>query len=312
MKTIKLFENIYYISDFTNIGVINTPHDGKNHIYLIDSGLDPENGPLILEELKKLFADFTIEAIINTHGHVDHVGVNHYFQENFNSKIYIPKAEAAITEDLTLSLEKVWGADAIHQLKNWYDLRETFTPSQFIADGGSLLLADNSKLEFISLYGHSPEQLGIMYTSKENHKILFAGDAFLGLDELDKCKISFQEAPLTALESMKKLLTIEADYFVQSHGFVEKDLERAKRTVEGNIYSLQHLIEFLLKIINKKDSTLESLVQKSFKKFNIRLRPVSYALISSTIKSLLSELYEKKEIGINLTNGKFYWVRAKK
>ena len=47
----KLFENVYFIPGFTNVGVINAPSGKKNHIYLIDTGTDRHYAEEILKEL---------------------------------------------------------------------------------------------------------------------------------------------------------------------------------------------------------------------------------------------------------------------
>lgn len=89
----KLFENVYFIPGFTNVGVINAPSGKKNHIYLIDTGTDRHYAEEILKELFVIFPDgFSIRAVINTHGHSDHVGGNAFLQATHSAEVWISKS----------------------------------------------------------------------------------------------------------------------------------------------------------------------------------------------------------------------------
>ena len=170
---------------------------------------------------------------------------------------------------------------------------------------------DGTILSFVDLEGHSPEQLGILYHGKNGEKILFTGDAYLGIDELEKVKISYQESPLTALETMKTLMTVEADLFVQSHGQIEKNVQAAKSVISKNIEALTNLVDYVKLLLEKKKRTIGEIVSKTFIHFRIASKPVSYCLIYSTIKSLLSELYEAGQISFVIKKGRFYWEKVK-
>ena len=306
----KLCDGAYYLQGDINVGVIAFDVAGTSHLYLVDSGAEPESGDALWNELENFFGGgFVVDAIINTHGHSDHVGLNHYVQQKTGCRIYISRTESVIVRNLSASIERIWGANCIHQLKKWYTLRESFSPTDICAAGDSISLEGGAKIDLIPLYGHSAEQLGIVYTSAAGKKVVFAGDAFLGIDELDKCKISFQESPLEAMETMEMLLDFGADYFVQSHGTVAKDAQQAKTIVKKNLDTLKKLSDLALELIAKKKRTVEEIVSKAMKRFKIPQRPVSYALIFSTTKSLLSELYEAGRIGINLKKGRFYWTK---
>lgn len=306
----KLLENVYFIPGFTNIGLIKSTFNGENCIYLIDSGPDRNAAQEIEEELKKMFPEgYKISAVINTHGHSDHVGGNNFFQTNYDCQILIPEKEEAISKNLCSNINYIWGGKAIPELTIWYSLKEGFKATKFIKAGDEIKLSDGAKISFTKLYGHSIEQLGVLYTSKEGKTVFFTGDAYLGLDELCKSKISFQEQTYTALKTMKELLTMKCDFFVQSHGIVPATDDEVQETVSANIRALEKTIAYIKYLLNKKNHTTETIVSKIINKFSIGVKAVNYALIYSTTKSLLSELHEENEINIKLKEGFFYWSK---
>ena len=306
----KLFENVYFIPGFTNVGVINAPSGKKNHIYLIDTGTDRHYAEEILKELCVIFPDgFSIRAVINTHGHSDHVGGNAFLQATHSAEVWISKKETKITDDTFSNVNHIWGGKAIPELKMWYSLKENFKPTRIINKDDKITLEDDSEISFVDLSGHSAEQLGILYKSRDKKSVFFTGDSYLGLDELFKAKISFQEEPLTSLFTMKKLLDMNADFFVQSHGLVPGTKDEVKETITGNIRTLEKLIAYINYALDKKNLTTEALVAKTIIKFKIHSRSVNFSLVHSTVKSLLSELYEQKKIGTKVKDGFFYWTK---
>lgn len=308
----KLLENVYLIPGFTNIGVINTKVNGKNKIYLVDSGPSSKSAIEISIELKNIFPEgFEIFCVINTHGHSDHVGGNNFFQ-NMKAEIWIPKKETLISINGHSNVDYIWGGDAIPELKGWYSLKESFSATRFIKSGEKIVLPDENEISFIDLHGHSEEQVGILYKNKKNESVLFSGDAYLGLDELYKSAISFQEAPLDALSTMKKLKETKADFFIQSHGLVPATQDEAIETIDGNIRSLEKTIAYINYILKRKSLTTEEIVSKIIGQFDIHIKAVNFALVYSTVKSLLSELHEKNEISAKIKNGFFLWTKKQK
>ncbi len=310
MANRKLSQNAYFIPGFTNIGVINARCGKKNSIYLVDSGPDEHSARSAVKELENIFPEgFEIRAVINTHGHSDHVGGNRWIQDNFGSEVWITKKETAISLNGFSNVNYIWGASAIPELKLWYSLRETFSAERIIAAEDTIELEDSSTVSFIDMNGHSAEQVGVLHSGTDGKKVLFTGDSYLGLDELYKSKISFQEAPLAALDRMKRLLEIQADFFIQSHGIIPATSDEVFETIGGNIRALEKVAAYILYILNKKSLTTEAVVSKIIGKFKIYVKAVNFALIYSTVKSLLSELYERKIISAKMKDGFFCWTK---
>ena len=66
----KLCDGAYYLQGDINVGVIAFDVAGTSHLYLVDSGAEPESGDALWNELENFFGGgFVVDAIINTHGH---------------------------------------------------------------------------------------------------------------------------------------------------------------------------------------------------------------------------------------------------
>lgn len=66
----------YYIESPAKIGIYK---QNDTDIYLIDSGNDKEAGKKVVKIANQ--NNWRIKAIINTHSNADHIGGNHYIQE---------------------------------------------------------------------------------------------------------------------------------------------------------------------------------------------------------------------------------------
>lgn len=305
----KIIENVYFVPGLTNIGIINAPAEDKNNIILIDSGINQKAIKIVIDELDEMFKNYNLMTVINTHGHADHIGGNNFLQKNYDTKVFIPQKEIGNSANRYSSVNLIWGASAIPELKHYYSLEETFTPNEFISVEDEISLSPTTNISFIDLQGHSPEQLGIFYKDDDDKTVLFTADSYLGIDELKKIKISYQEATLTALNTMKKLKKFDADFFVQSHGIVPQTREDFLKTLDANIASIENLIDFLKSKLAKEKLTTEILVAETLSKFEITSKPISFALIYATVKSLLSELYEYDEIGMEISNNRLFWCK---
>jgi glyoxylase-like metal-dependent hydrolase (beta-lactamase superfamily II) len=82
MELIRVADKTYYIKSDTNIGVYKT---GENTVCIIDTG-SKNDGEKIDEIIVQ--QGWTIDYIINTHTHIDHLGGNEYLMKKYNLKAY--------------------------------------------------------------------------------------------------------------------------------------------------------------------------------------------------------------------------------
>ena len=123
---------------------------------VIDPG-HKEAAELILKELRE--NSFTLEFLINTHGHSDHIGGNRYIQSATLAKILIHELDSEMLvnpeKNLSFFLEK-----------------EIHSPpaDQFIKDG-EIILIGSLELKVLHTPGHSPGSICL-----ETANIIFTGD----------------------------------------------------------------------------------------------------------------------------------------
>lgn len=125
---------------------------------VIDPGLEPE---LILEVLES--EQRTLAAILNTHGHADHIGGNHAMKKAF------PEAPIVIGIGETHLL-----TDANENLSAPFGMPITSPPAdQTVREGDTLELA-GIRFEVLEVPGHSPGHVVFLHRSQPCQ--LFGGD----------------------------------------------------------------------------------------------------------------------------------------
>ncbi|MBU2489209.1 MAG: MBL fold metallo-hydrolase [Proteobacteria bacterium] len=153
--------------------------------------LDPGDEPnRILMELAK--EELTVTAIVNTHGHFDHVGGNAKLKEVTGAELLIHKADAPMLAHLA-DMARMWGMAV-----------ENSPPAdRFLAEGDEIAFGQH-KLTVTETPGHSPGGIAL----------LLPGAAFVG-DTLFAGSIGRTDFPggnhETLIRSVRKKLFILPD-----------------------------------------------------------------------------------------------------
>lgn len=160
--------------------------DGRKDALVIDPGLEPD---LILAELRK--EGLTVAAILNTHGHADHIAGNATMKQAFPAApLVIGEHEAGMLTDATANLSAVFGTPLVSP-----------PADRTVADGEEIEYA-GIKLEVRHIPGHSP-----------GHVVFVAAGVVLGGDILFSGSIGRFDFPggsqLKLLRGIReKLLTL--------------------------------------------------------------------------------------------------------
>ncbi len=140
-------ENCYVVSDDTGEGVVIDP-----------GGM----ASMILAYIRE--AKLSIKAVLNTHGHCDHIGADDAIRDATEAPLYIHKEDAPMLGDVKLNLSAFMGFRALAR------------PAEHLLSEGDVISFGQSKLEVLHTPGHSKGGVcfvgdGVVFTGDT----LFAG-----------------------------------------------------------------------------------------------------------------------------------------
>ena len=121
---------------------------------LIDPGAPSEN---IISYVSSNSIEVT--AIVNTHGHADHIGGNDFFHQAWHVPIYIHKADAEKLTNPELNLSEFMGQKVISPT------------ADRLLEEGDLIKLGNKELEVIHTPGHTSGGICLLHDL-----LLFSGD----------------------------------------------------------------------------------------------------------------------------------------
>ncbi|HZX10350.1 MAG TPA: MBL fold metallo-hydrolase [Acidobacteriota bacterium] len=119
--------------------------EDTNECIIVDPGADPDK---IVQEVRSNHLNPT--AIVNTHGHVDHVGANKPIKDEFDIPLYIHKEDLKL---LKSALQSGFGL--------MIGAKKSPTPDGFIKEGDVLELGE-SHLKVLHTPGHSPGSISLL------------------------------------------------------------------------------------------------------------------------------------------------------
>jgi len=221
--------------------------------FLIDSGVTTK-GHEFYTNIKKVLAatggseDDGIQTLVLTHSHWDHVGGSYYLQQQFHFDIYAsertvqvlqkPKAIGFI-DRLNQDYKKMLGDTSDRK----FDAVENLHP---LTEGQRLPVTKDSWLEMIAVPGHTKCSAAYLLHPQ---RILFPGDSVGVLEQDGSIKPLFLSSYLQYIDSLKKLIPLEAEMLAFSHN----------RFIKGKEKVATHLRNSLNRTIKLKDQILSTL-----------------------------------------------------
>ena len=175
--------------------------EGRTDCLVIDPGLEPEKIVAHLEE-----EGLEPAAILNTHGHSDHIGGNAALKERWpDCPLVIGSAEAAKLTDPTLNLSTMFGGGLVSP------------PADVTVDDGETYSAAGMDFRVLSIPGHTTGHVVYLWQGGEQ-PLVFVGDViFAG----SVGRTDFPDGDFQQLKDgiLKKLFTLPDETLLLSgHG----------------------------------------------------------------------------------------------
>lgn len=280
----------YYVESPAKIGIYK---QNDTDIYLIDSGNDKEAGKKVLKIAAQ--HDWRIKAIINTHSNADHIGGNHYIQEQTGCPVFAKGIEAAFTNYPILEPSFLYGGYPCKELRNKFLLAK---------DSRAVDIEHDSfpkELEIISLPGHFFDMIGL----RTPDNTVFLADCVSSKNTLEKYQISFIYDVAQYLETLNKVEKLQGEIFVPAHAEVTNDMSGLVELNRNKVFE----ISGKLLDICKEPIDAESILQQIFNEYRLIMNIDQHVLVGSTIRSYLSWLKDIGKITFVFQENRLLWKR---
>jgi glyoxylase-like metal-dependent hydrolase (beta-lactamase superfamily II) len=295
LEFIEIKEGCFYIKSAVNIGYIVS--EDRSAGMLIDAGLESSAAKKAIKMLQD--RKLPITHLFITHAHADHFGGAQYIQKNYKVHTIAPSLEEAIMRYPILEPMYLFhGNTPLKEMRNKF-LEAPSIQIDEICESG--IWSDGSfEVEFIHLPGHSHNQFGILY-----NEILFAADAFLGMEVIEKHKIPFIVDSASNFSTLDYLLHVKVDGMLPGHGaFSDKYKDTLRENIEVHQRLLSQLNNFLI-ACGDRGLSLEDLIAKMLVKHEIEPANFGmYSLFRTAITAYLIQLIEEGKAVYTIKEGR--------
>lgn len=295
METVRLGDGVHYLPGAVNSGLVET----GSGLLVVDTGLDRGAANRIVRAAEALGRPLV--AILNTHAHADHHGGNAHLVRRLGIPVYAPAVEEAVIREPRYEPVYLFGgAEPVGALANKF-LQAEPSPVDHVVRPGVAVTVDGRALEVLDLAGHSIAQVGVRAGG-----VLFAADAFFGVEPLAKHGIPFLVDARRMRRSLDTLGEMEADWLVPGHG---PALDDPAATLEANAAALDSGFEWLGGRLRVSPVGTEDLLVEFGERFGLRLAdPSSWVLNRTAMLGFLASMERAGEAAVLLEGGRWLWA----
>ncbi len=284
----KVNENVFYADCPSRVGIVRL-YDNK--VFLVDTSSSKDAIKKIKKNLDEL--GFSIEYVVNTHSHADHIGGNKYLQDNFNVLVYGYGLDKEFINNPILESIMLYGANPYKELKN-----------KFLCSSVSVCntIPDNLKdFSYLELAGHSFSDIVI----KSDDNIWFIGDTVFSKEAVDKYHVPFIFDVNLYLQSLSKLEKLDGKLFIPSHGPI---ITNIKEIVSFNIEVIRSICNLILDFCGCK-RMFSDIFKYVFDFYHLNLDYNQSVLIGSTIRSFITYLIDDNKLKVLFLDNNVWYVK---
>lgn len=287
---IHLSGGTYYFQSFSNVGIYEKG-DGK--VILIDACDHKRMVRSINNYLDK--KELTIETVINTHCHVDHICGNKTFKDKYGCKILSTRAEQPFIYYTQLEPSFYFAGIDTDKSRNPFFMIE---PSE-----SEVITEENTPdgFEIIPLPGHSFEMIGV----RTPDDIVFLADSILAERTWREHRMPFFHNVNESIKTLKKLKTLEAKLFVPAHDEPSQDI---KALADYNIERLNNLKSIVLDLCEGKG--FDELFGAVMKALDLNIKTEKYPTYAVMVRNILQALVEDEKIKAVMDGINFIYHRV--
>ena len=276
----------FCIEHDTNIGIHFTD-DGR--MYLIDTG-SKGDGEKIDEILSR--EGWVPSCIINTHTHIDHIGGNEFLMRKYGIPAYCTDYDMAFAHYSELEAAYMNGGYPAEKLR-------TIFAHPGMIGFRSIEKETPDGIDWTYLPGHSFGMIGI----RTSDDIWFMGDSYLSRSFLKQYTFGFIYNVEAYIDTLKKLKEFKGALFVPSHGILETDIVPS---LEQNLRSVAEMCSMICETCREYRGQ-DEILQQMYERLRMHARSAQHALLSSTVKSYLTYLQDRKKLECRFVDNIMKW-----
>ena len=290
-ELIQVGPSSYYIQCPAKIGLFRL---NGSEVCLIDSGSDKDAGRKVRQILDA--NGWSLTAIYNTHSNADHIGGNKYLQGQTGCRIYASGMECVLTRHTILEPALLYGGYPCRDLRHKFLLAQESDVSYLTED----VLPEG--LQQIPLPGHFFDMVGF----RTADDVVYLADCLSSLETLEKYRFSFIYDVPAYLETLERVKSMSARYFVPAHAAATEDIAPL---AQANIDQVHRVEEQILDAC-AAPICFENLLQRLFTGNGLTLDFQQYVLVGSTIRSYLSWLRDTDRVTVHFADNMLLWERV--
>ena len=284
----------------------------KGSTYLIDTGMTyipfykiDDKSVILLdsgwakgerEGLQQLLSahGLTVAGILCSHAHIDHIGNNAYFKQQYGCVIAMPALEALICRS-AVSLKVYYSSQTLTEVTEHFGHMACETDLQIPETADSIYVC-GAKFRLVHTPGHSPAHTCII--TPDN--VAYLGDALISAEVMKSAKIPYAYILKEDLKSKLKLHDLHCSHFILSHKGVYQDI---RPLVIDNINFYKRTAAKVYSSIEGAMTT-EELTKAVIRDFNLSVNSVNrYRFIERMLRSYVEYLHEVGAIDLSIADG---------